>query len=364
MIDSLLKLVGGDNGVSTLAVIICGACLILGTCVAPILRSERDNRGVNCRQDEAFRGTPAEAEITSLRVYPVKSCAGHEVQEAALGDRGLEMDRLWMVVDRRGRFMSQRRCPKMALVSPSLPRSEEEPLVLSAPGMPPLEVPVVHGVGPDGPEAGGEVIDVGVWSDTCQAVDQGASAASWLGAFLEMDNLRLVRMKDGFVRPTDPKYGAGFRTSFADGFPMLLAAEESLDDLNSRIAAASSGAGKGKSIGMDRFRPNVVIRGWGAFAEDDWTKIRVAGINMNTPKPCSRCQIPGIDQNTLEVGEEPRKTMDTFRAGSHVAQWKEKWATDVFFGVNVLHESKGVLRVGDKVEVLRVARKADAKKTQ
>ncbi|CAM9182907.1 unnamed protein product [Hapterophycus canaliculatus] len=235
----------------------CGACLILGTCVMPMLRTERDNRAVNCRQDEPFRGPPAEAEITSLRVYPVKSCAGHEVQQAALGDRGLEMDRLWMVVDGRGRFMSQRRCPKMALVSPSLPRSKDEPLVLSAPGMPPLEVPVVHGIGPGGPEAGGEVVEVGVWKDTCQAVDQGDSAASWLGTFLEIDNLRLVRMKDGFVRLTDQKYGTGFRTGFADGFPMLLTAEESLEDLNSRMAAAAAAAGapEEESIGMDRFRP-------------------------------------------------------------------------------------------------------------
>ncbi|CAM9360316.1 unnamed protein product [Pylaiella littoralis] len=351
--DFLDKLVGPDSGLfSPLPVVLVGACVVLGTCFFPAFRLVQDvqSRGPDCRPDEPLQGARLEAKITSLHVYPVKSCAGHKVQQATLGDRGLDMDRLWMVVDGRGRFLSQRRCAKMALISPSLPRSKDEALVLSAPGVASLEVPVVHKVGPSGPKAGGNVVEVGIWRDTCQAIDQGDAAASWLGTFLEMQNLRLVRMRDGFVRPTDPDYGTGFRTGFADGFPMLLAAEESLEEINSRMGAGA------EAIGMDRFRPNIVVRGWGPFAEDCWTKVKIGGITMHTPKPCSRCQIPQINQSTLEVRNEPRKTMDTFRAGSYVTQWKEKWAKDVFFGMNVLHESGGVLRVGDEADVLRVAR--------
>ncbi|CAM9589741.1 unnamed protein product [Ectocarpus sp. 6 AP-2014] len=357
--DLLEKLVGEGAG----GLILCGALLVLGTCVLPMCAGIRVPRqdGEKCRPDEPHE-IPAKAKITSLRVYPVKSCAGHEVQQASLGDRGLEMDRQWMIVDGRGRFMSQRRFSKLALISPSLPKTKDEPLVLSAPGVASLEVPVVRKVGAGGPAAGGELVEVGVWKDTCQAIDQGDAAASWLQAFLGVDNLRLVRMKDGFVRPTDPGYGTGFRTGFADGFPMLLVAEESLEELNSRIAA--TGDGEQAAVGMDRFRPNIVVRGWGPFAEDDWTKIRVGRIGMRTPKPCSRCQIPGINQSTLEVRKEPKQTLDTFRTGSHVAPWNEKWSKDVFFGMNVLHESAGVLRVGDDVDVLRAASKESAKKTQ
>ncbi|CAM9131062.1 unnamed protein product [Laminaria digitata] len=268
------------------------------------------------------------------------------------------MDRLWLVVDGHGRFMSQRRCPKMALISPSLPKSHDEALTLSAPGMTSIEVPVMRKVGPDGPKAGGEMVEVAVWRDTCQGIDQGDAIAAWLCAFLEMEKLRLVRMKDGFVRPTDAAYGTGFRTSFADGFPMLLAAEESLEELNSRMDTE-------EAVGMDRFRPNIVVRGWGPFAEDDWTKIRAGGIVMHTPKPCDRCQIPSINQSSLEKRHEPRATLEKFRAGSQVAKWKESWAKAVFFGMNVLHERRGVLRVGDGVDVLRVAKKTplDVKKT-
>eukprot|EP00904_Undaria_pinnatifida_P007234 jgi/Undpi1/3640/HiC_scaffold_16.g07010.m1 len=298
------------------------------------------------------------ATVTSLYVYPVKSCAGQKVPQVTLGDRGFEMDRLWLVVDGNGRFMSQRKCPKMALIKPSLPKSHDEPLVMSAPGMASLEVPVMRKVGPGGPSAGGSMVKVVIWRDTCEAVDQGDAIAAWLCTFLELENLRLVRMRDGFVRPTDPSYGKGFRTSFADGFPMLLAAEESLEELNSRMATEDA-------VGMDRFRPNIVVRGWRPFAEDDWTKIIVGGIVMRTPKPCDRCQIPTINQSTLETCSEPRATLAKFRTGSQVAAWNESWAKRLYFGVNVLHEQRGVLRVGDGVDVLRVAKKMplDAKKT-
>ncbi|CAM9315907.1 unnamed protein product [Discosporangium mesarthrocarpum] len=252
-----------------------------------------------------------------------------------------------MVVDGRGRFMSQRRCPKMALISPSLPKVMNEPLLLSAPGLPTLEVPVLQAKRP-GKGGGGEVVDVGIWRDTCVAVDQGEDAATWLSDFLEMEGLRLVRMQDGFVRPTDPSYGRGFQTGFADGFPMLLTSEESLQELNSRMDER-------EAVGMERFRPNLVVRGWGPFGEDRWSEIQVGGLRMRVVKPCERCQVPTINQETLEKREEPRATLSKFRTGAQLGLWKQSWAEGLFFGQNVLHEAQGMIRVGDRVEVVRVS---------
>ncbi|CAM9195057.1 unnamed protein product [Choristocarpus tenellus] len=254
-----------------------------------------------------------------------------------------------MVLDSNGRFMTQRRCPKMALISPSLPKTMNEPLLLSAPGLPTLSVPVLQAGIREG-RGMGQVVEVEVWKDTCLAVDQGASAAAWLCQFLEMDGLKLVRMQDGFMRLTDPKYGVGFQTGFADGFPILLTSEESLEEVNSRMD-------KAEAVGMDRFRPNLVVQGWGAFGEDSWSRIRVGEVVMRVVKPCERCQVPTINQKTLEKRMEPRATLNKFRTGAHLSLWKESWAKGIFFGQNVLHEGQGVLRVGDKVEVLRVVAK-------
>lgn len=320
--------------------------------------------------------------VKELIVYPLKSARGVAVQSAALDARGLAFDRLWMVVDENGAFLSQRRTPRLALIQPELPASYDAPLVLrfcgkeSATGnLPSISVSVVRETAP-------AATVVRVWEDRVDAVDQGDAAAAWLQKALGMDGARLVRMADEGIRPCSRKYAPrNSHTGFSDGFPLLLASEASLAELNQRLHA------RGKPpVPMDRFRPNLVVGDstgglpiqWTAnppvkllpFEEDSWSSIRVNGIaplgegcgfDFGVVKPCSRCKIPTIDQRTgvpdgqrsssptsRTTGDdddegggpagaaEPIATMRTFRTGKLLGYAKSGWGGDVFFGQNLV----------------------------
>ena len=306
--------------------------------------------------------------ITSIVVYPLKSARGVSVSSAKLDARGLAYDRLWMVVDERGAFMSQRRAPKLALVEVQLPSAPNEPLHVSAPGAQPLSIPVVHA---------GASRQVRCWDDRCVGIDQGDAAATWFQDYLGVEGVRLVRMPDEEKRYCARKYApSDSTTAFSDGFPVLLASDASLAEVNARLEA------RGKpSIPMNRFRPNLVISGSGAFAEDGWSAIQVdcggaASVSFGVVKPCARCKMPTIDQTTgVPDGRasacatqgtvddddegggplaeaEPTATLRTFRSGKALGFVKQGWKADVFFGQNLtvpLSAADSVLTVGDTV---------------
>jgi uncharacterized protein len=175
-------------------------------------------------------------------------------------------------------------------------------------------------------------VTVRVWNDQCAAADAGDGAARWLSAALGRP-VRLVWMPDGADRRTDPDYDPlGARVSFADGYPALLAGEASLAALNARLAVP---------LPMERFRPNVVVTGEAAFGEDTWRRFHIGAVPFDAVKPCARCAVTTIDQDTAERGPEPLRTLATFRRGP----------SGVLFGMNVVHRGGGVLRVGDPVTV-------------
>jgi MOSC domain-containing protein len=267
-------------------------------------------------------GSGNEAPVLSgVYVYPIKSCGGISLQSADLGATGLLHDRRWMLVGEGGGFLSQRRHPRMALISSRL---APDRLVVSAPGMPDLEVPLE---GEDG-----ERIDVEVWGDAQRGEPVGGYADRWFGRFLDA-RCRLVRKPEDDVRPVDSAYArSGDQTSFADGFPLLLISEASLEDLNKRLESP---------VPMDRFRPNLVVRGCGPYAEDGWDEIRAGGAVFRVAEACPRCAITTVDQGSGERGKEPLKTLATYR----------KSGGGVLFGRNLIHSSPGNLRVGDPVEV-------------
>jgi uncharacterized protein len=270
--------------------------------------------------------------LSALYIYPVKSLRGIAVSTAAVTDRGLHMDRRWMLVDAAGRFMSQRQTPRMALVSVAV---REGGLALDAPGMEPLLVPF------EAPTP--EPLEVEVWRDRCEARTVGPSFDRWFTRFLGQD-CRLVQMPEETLRPVDPIYAAhpDDHVSFADGYPFLLISEASLDDLNRRLRERDAAP-----VDMIRFRPNLVVRGAQAYAEDDWKRLRIASTEFRVVKPCSRCVIPTVDLATGEKGREPLATLTQYRRRDN----------KVFFGQNLVHEwpSVGpapVLRVGDAVELM------------
>lgn len=270
--------------------------------------------------------------IDRLFVYPVKSCAGIEVQEALLTEAGLDLDRAWMVVDGEGVFLTQRRLPRMALIRPKLTSYE---LVLRAPGMLALHVAL------DAVEAPATVT---VWRDTVPAWDLGAIAAQWFTDFLGQP-CRLVRFDPEYRRLSSIEWTAGVEApnQFSDGFPVLLASTASMDDFNGRLAARGHAA-----VGIERFRPNVVLGGVEAHDEDRVDLVRVetpeGDIHLQPVKPCARCPIPDIDPAT---GESDPAVGDTLRTYRH----DQRLNGAVTFGMNaIVRQGAGrVLRVGQRV---------------
>ena len=236
---------------------------------------------------------------------------------------GLEHDRRMMVVTPDGRFLTQRDFPELALVTPSISGQE---LSLSSPGGDTISLPI---------RKTGPTIPVDIWkSNGVQAVDQGDTAAEWFSLHLGA-SVRLVHIADGYIRTINEKYAIhpDNHTGFADGYPILLASEESLGDLNSRLETP---------ISMNRFRPNVVVRGCEAFAEDSWSRIRIDEMELAVVKPCARCVVTTIDKETLAQGKEPLKTLASYRT----------WNGGVMFGQNVIPLIEGRLRLGMRMEVL------------
>ena len=270
--------------------------------------------------------------VARLFVYPIKSCAGIEVQEALLTETGLDLDRAWMVVDADGVFLTQRTLPRMALIRPQL-KSDE--MVLRAPGMLALHVAI------DQVEAPATVT---VWRDTVPAWDMGAVAAQWLTDFLGQA-CRLIRFDPGVRRLSSLEWTGGVEVpnQFADGFPLLIASEASMEELNERLLAAGHAA-----VGIERFRPNIVLGGVGAHDEDRVDMVCVEGdegasVQLQPVKPCARCPIPNVDPATAEIDPSVSDMLRTYRQDKRVDG-------GITFGMNVIVR-QGVgqtLRVGQR----------------
>ncbi|KRC82990.1 hypothetical protein D3C87_325760 [compost metagenome] len=284
------------------------------------------------------------ARILSLHIYPIKSCAGIDLGESPIDRAGLAQDRRWMLIGADGKFMTQRQWPSMALIRTAL---DAEALRVSAPGMPDLDV-ALDG---SGLEPGAETVDV--WSDTISARRESAAAGQWFTDFLKTP-CRLLKVDVQAQRTAKPDwvsrwadahpdladaFAGSHHFGFADGFPLLVANQASLDDLNARLRA------KGEPpVPMDRFRPNIVVEGeWEAYDEDHTAMITVADVRMAFVKPCTRCSIPDIDQRTARQHDEPGRTLAGYR----------NLDIGVVFGQNaILDAPAGArLKVGDAVEI-------------
>jgi uncharacterized protein YcbX len=246
--------------------------------------------------------------LTQLILYPIKSCAGMSVPAATLLDAGLSFqgvhDREWMVVTEDGQFLTQREHPRMALIRP---RPEGETLRVSMPGQPDLALPLAR-------DGSAPPRQVRIWDDLVDAADCGDAAAGWFGAALGTA-CRLVRFRQDVVRPTSVKWTGGVpsQTRFADGYPLLLIGEASLDDLNLRLGAAGRAP-----LAMDRFRPNLVVDGLEAFEEDYLEALHDDAVAIRPVKPCARCPIPSIDQATGIPGPDPLDILQSYRANARM----------------------------------------------
>jgi uncharacterized protein YcbX len=274
--------------------------------------------------------------IAALMIYPVKSLAGISVTEARLLETGLEWDRHWMVVDAEGLFLTQRECPRMALVQP---RITSGALELYGPEVEPLVVPL---------QAQGPLRRVQVWDDTLDAMDMGEDAALWLQQVLGEPGVRLVRFAPQVQRPCSTRWtgGAPSHTQFADGYPVLVTTDASMDPLNARLAAAGLA-----SVGINRFRPNLVLGGLDAHDEDHLTVLEVemdaerqVRPRLALVKPCARCPIPNIDPVTAQTHPGVGDALMAYRQDARVNG-------AITFGMNAIVQAGAgaVLRVGQSV---------------
>ena len=264
--------------------------------------------------------------VSGLWLYPLKSARGIKQHSVTTCHRGFAGDRDWMIVDDRGRFVSQRTCPAMAMLS-AIPVSSG--LQLDYPGKGGVHVPFPL----QPPDA-----EVQVWEDHVRAVDAGQTAADWLSRTFDRP-MRLVWLPLHAERRVDPKYAGPTPRSvaFADGYPVLLVNVASLEDLNGRLP---------RPITMERFRPNIAVSGWPAFEEDRIRRLRCAALELELVKPCTRCSIPSLDPLTGASDLDPTPVLKTFRY--------DRILRGVTFGVNALVTAgkDSVIEVGQPVEVL------------
>ena len=261
--------------------------------------------------------------ISALYVYPIKSCAGVQVQEAIMTETGLEFDRAWMVVDSQGEFLTQRELPRMALIQPQLKHYE---MVLRAPGMLALHIKLDEVEAP---------VRVRVWDDEVAAFDMGKVAAQWFSDFLGT-KARLVRFDPDHKRASSKNWTGGVQAlnQFSDGYPVLVISEASLLQLNSKLLANGS-----LEVSMSRFRPNIVLASSEAASEmspHDEDRVDVLRIStgegsmlLKPVKPCARCPIPNIDPTTALSSPQVGDMLQSYRSDTRVNG-------AVTFGMNVV----------------------------
>jgi uncharacterized protein YcbX len=260
--------------------------------------------------------------LSAINLYPVKGIRGISAARADVAAAGLVHDRRWIIVDDEGLFISQRSHPRLALLAGDF---QDDQLVLSTP-----DGESRHLETPDGARR----IKVHVWNDHVHAAASDPGTDRWLSRFLDHP-CHLAYMDDRCVRPISSSGGRpDEEVSFADGYPCLLVSNASLEDLNSRLSTP---------LPMDRFRPNLVVEGCDAFAEDGWRRISIGDAVFRNAGPCARCSVTTVDQATgVQTSDEPLRTLAAYR----------KTEKGVIFGVNLVPENSAVLDLGSPLTIL------------
>ncbi|MEM1191583.1 MAG: MOSC N-terminal beta barrel domain-containing protein [Pseudomonadota bacterium] len=259
--------------------------------------------------------------LSAIYRYPLKSARGHSLARADMDRFGLHGDRRWMLVDPSGRFVSQRDLPAMALLEVE-PLSSGLRLVWDG-----------ESIDVEQPDSRGDCVISTVWEDTVVAPVADGNVNSWLSERLGA-TLRLVHFPETALRGVEPGYAPSSQlVAFSDGYPLLVISEAALDELNERLPSP---------VPMDRFRPNLVIRGAEAHAEDGWQHIRIGDAELHLVKPCSRCAIPSVNQQTGARDPDINRALAAYRRRDGI----------IYFGMNAIAAAGASFRVGDAVDVL------------
>jgi uncharacterized protein len=260
--------------------------------------------------------------LSRIRIYPIKACAGTDVQEASMDERGLQYDRRWMLIDEQGNDLHQFDHPRLASVVVAL---DNERLLIQAPGMSSLHIPLQPEQ--DTPRA------VQWFQGFSEALPASKEADAWFQDFLHT-RCQLVFMPEKARHSVEPGYEINHDLAAFTSFQYHLLGEGSLDDLNQRLATP---------VPLERFRPNLVVAQAPAFAEDSWHTLQINQHTFHVVKPCDRCAITTVDAaRGVMTGKEPLTTLAKYRT------FKQK----VLFGQYLISGERGVLHVGDDVQVI------------
>ncbi len=266
--------------------------------------------------------------LSEIYIYPVKSLSGISLDSSSVKIEGLQFDRRWMVVDKNNVFLTQRTNSEMALIS-TLINKEGVEFSQKTKQLPKLFIPF--------DKLSHETAVVRIFEDKVLANFISEEADRWLTIAIGME-CRLVTLTDQHKRYVNKKYAHNNETvGFADGFPFLIIGRSSLDLLNSKLK---------DKLPMNRFRPNFVFTGGEAHVEDKWLKIKVGEVIFDVVKPCARCVIPTIDQNTGIKNKEPLSTLSKYRRSEN----------KILFGQNLIARNSGFVNLGDRLEILEYKR--------
>ncbi|MBE9166742.1 MOSC N-terminal beta barrel domain-containing protein [Pleurocapsales cyanobacterium LEGE 06147] len=278
--------------------------------------------------------------VSQLWIYPIKSCQGIKLQQAQVTPKGFLWDREFMLVNAKGKFLTQRQYPHLAKVKVQI-ADERVSLSVQDDSVEPLTFTST---------LIGKAIEVEIWHDFITAIDQGDEVAQWFHSLLALDShqkCRLVRQSPQHLRLI--KHQFSFKNeeivSFADSFPFLLTATASLSELNRRIGEIYQK--EAQTVPMNQFRPNIVVETEQPFIEGNWRAIEIGTVQFTVVKPCSRCIIITTDQQTGERNQlrEPLRTLETFR------QFGDR---GVMFGENMTPRNTGIVRVGEPLKILEL----------
>jgi len=255
-------------------------------------------------------------EVSTLYIYPIKSCSPVKINTMLFSQTGPLYDRKFLIIDQTGSFLTQRQFPKLANVIQTI---ENNNLHISANNKTPITIPLNNTVSKQ------NITLAKIWDDTVEAVSISAEANEWFSSYLGK-NVQLVRQSG--TRMSKKKD----TLSFVDSYPVHLCSEDSLAELNHRLDIP---------VEMERFRPNIVIRGNLPFQEDEWNTINIGSSQFKVAKACPRCVIITIDRKTEKSGVEPLKTLASYR----------KKDSKVLFGQYLSLITANEIHVGDKLIV-------------
>lgn len=280
-------------------------------------------------------------EISALHIYPVKSLRGIDLQESTLTVRGLDYDRNWMITDSEWNFLTQREIPKMATLDTHI---QDEALILRHSDFADLITSQDN--------RSNEVIKTKVWRDECEVFDEGSKVSEWLTTVLgeyKGNPLRLVKMSSHYRRSVglgSSLNHADSHTALADAYPFLMVSVSSLARVNANLKKDGVDV-----IPMDRFRPNIVIKGIPEFSEYNTKDLRnqSSQYSLGLRKPCQRCKMTTINQQSGDINnvQQPLRTL------AEMNPFKE--VNGAFFGqYAILLSGKGeTIRVGDQLSYMR-----------